>query len=194
MMILLATGTSAVADSPAENATVKIYVIRNVSDLNLNISWAENIVSHILAGAEVRIKWQLGEPRRRERDGAIIIDVTSDTPKTLAPGALAYAQVFEGVHIKIFWDRVQNTINGGSRLRTFLLAHVMTHEIVHIIEGIDRHSETGLMKASWTKKEIEEMSVRPLSLAPEDVRLIHIGLLKQATTGLRAGHSGLAHP
>jgi hypothetical protein len=42
-----------------------------------------------------------------------------------------------------------------------------------MIEGMDRHSETGLMKAHWSKKEIEEMCFRPLSLAPEDVQLIH---------------------
>jgi hypothetical protein len=125
---------------------------------------------------------------------AIIIDLSSNAPETLAPGALAWAQAYEGVHIRVFCDRIRNTVHGRDRLGTFLLAHVMAHEIVHIIEGVSRHSEAGLMKASWTKKEIEEMSVQPLSLAPEDVRLIHIGLLKQATTGLRAGHSGLAHP
>ncbi len=157
---------------------VKVYVLRDISDPTLNIFRAQTIASQIIAGAGVRIKWQLGAPRRSEREGAMIIDLTSDTPKTLAPGALAYSQVFEGVHIKVFWDRVQNTVNGGSRLRTSLLAHVMAHEIVHILEGINRHSETGLMKASWTRTEIEEMSVRSLSLAPEDIRLIHNGLLK----------------
>lgn len=197
MLSLLAIATAALAESPAKDAKaiIRVYLLRNVEDdRNLNVIWAQNIASQILAGAGVRIKWRLGTPRRSERESAIIIDLTSDNPKTLAPGALAYAQVFEGVHIKVFWDRVQNTVNGGSRLRTFLLAHVMAHEIVHILEGINRHSEAGLMKASWTKREIEEMSVQPLSLAPEDVRLIRNGLLKQATTGLRAGDSGFAQP
>lgn len=180
---LLAIGTSALAENPAEDTrtTVKVYVVKNVSDHGLNVQWAESIASHIFAEAGVRIKWQLGEPRRREQLMPIIINLSSDTPETLAPGALAYAQVFEGVHIKVFWDRVQNTLNGGSRLHTFLLAHVMAHEIVHILEGVERHSETGLMKAHWTKKEIEEMSIRPLALASEDVQLIHNGLLKPVT-------------
>lgn len=177
---LLAIGISAPAKSPAEeaSATVKVYVLRNISDGRLNISWAENIASHIFAGAGVRIRWQLGEPKRREQHAAIIIDLSSSTPETLAPGALAFAQVYEGIHINVFCDRIKNTANGSDRLGTFLLAHIMAHEIVHILEGIDRHSATGLMKPSWTQMEIEGMSVHPLSLAPEDVRLIHNGLLK----------------
>ena len=109
-----------------------------------------------------------------------MVDLTSNTPSTLAPGALAYAQVYEGVHIRVFWDRVQNAVRGASPLCTFLLAHVMAHEIVHVLECINRHSENGLMKASWTKEDIEGMCVHPLPLAAEDVQLIHQGLLKRA--------------
>jgi hypothetical protein len=178
---LLAIGTSALAENSAEDVktTVKIYVLRNVSDRKLNVSWAQNTASQIFAEAGVRVKWQLGEPRRGEPYLPIIINLTSDTPKTLAPGALACAQVYEGVHIKVFWDRVQNTVRGANPAATFLLAHVMAHEIAHVLERVNRHSETGLMKASWTQTEIEQMSVRPLLLAPEDVQLIHIGLLNR---------------
>lgn len=174
---LLAIATSSSAKDAG--AIVKIYVLRNVSDRNLNVSWAQNITSQIFAQAGVHIRWQLGEPRRAEQYAPIIIDVTADTPRTLAPGALACAQVYEGVHIRVFWDRLQNTVGGVGPLGTFLLAHVMAHEITHALERINRHSESGLMKASWTEREIQEMSVHSLSLAPEDVRLIHLGLLKR---------------
>lgn len=177
---LLAIGISAPAESSAEEARaiVKVYVLRTVSDRKLNVPWAESIASHIFAEAGVRIKWQFGEPRRREQHMPIIIELSSNTPETLAPGALASARVYEGIHIGVFCDRIKTTVRGSDRLGTFLLAHVMAHEIAHIIEGIDRHSETGLMKASWTHTEIEGMSVRSLSLAPEDVQLIHKGLFK----------------
>lgn len=177
---LLVIAISALAESQAEDArtTVKVYVVKNMSDRGLNVQWAESIASHILAEAGVRIKWEVGEPRRRGQLMPIIINLSSDTPETLAPRALAFAQVYEGVHIGVFCDRIKTTVSGSDRLRTFLLAHVMAHEIAHIIEGVNRHSESGLMKAHWTRTEIEEMSVKSLSLAPEDVRLIRRGLLK----------------
>lgn len=188
-VVLLAIGTSALAQNSAEDAmtTVKVYLLRNVSDRRLNVSWAQNIAARMFAEAGVRIRWQVGEPRRGEQYMPIIVDLTENTPKPLVPGALACAQVYEGIHIRVFWDRVQNTVGGATPLATFLLAHVMAHEIVHILEGIDRHSQTGLMKPSWTQMEIEGMSVHPLSLAPEDVQLIHRGLLKRVTQQV-AGH------
>ena len=180
MITLFAVGTLALAHDSDENAAVPVtvYVLRNVTDGNLNVSRAQNIASHILAEAGVRIKWQFGQPRRREQQKPIIIDFSSNTAETLVPGALAWARVYEGVHIRVFCDRIRNTVHGSDRLGTFLLAHVMAHEIAHILERVDRHSETGLMKPSWTQMEIEGMSVKSLSLAPEDVRLIHNGLFK----------------
>jgi hypothetical protein len=177
---LVAVGTSALAQEPAEDsgATVRVYVVNKVDDPSLNVLWAQKIASRIFAEAGVQIGWQLGAPRRDEHVMPIIIDLTSDTPKTLAPGALACAQVYEGVHIRVFWDRVQNTVSGANPLGTFLLAHVMAHEIVHILEGIEHHSQTGLMKARWTQMEIRGMSVHPFSLTPDDVQLIHNGLLR----------------
>lgn len=182
MMMLLATGTPDWAQGARDGATtLSVYVLRDVDDRKLNVSWAQTIASQIFAEAGVNIKWKMGEPTRGKSETPIVIDITSNTPKTLAPGALACAQVFEGVHIRVFWDRVQNTVSGANPLGTFLLAHIMAHEITHILQGINRHSETGVMKASWTQTEIEQMATKPLSLAPEDVELIHLGLLKRAT-------------
>ena len=178
---LLAIGTSALAESSTQQTrtTVKVNVLGNISDHGLNVLWAESIASKILAEAGVRIRWQLGEPKRGEQQVPIIIDLSSKTPETLAPGTLAYAQVYEGVHIRVFWDSVQSQVRGTNGLGAFLLGHVMAHEITHILQGINRHSQTGLMKARWTETEIQQMSVRPLSLAPEDVQFIHAGLPKQ---------------
>lgn len=183
ILSLIVIGTSAPAESLADEArtTVKVCVVRDLSDGGLNLLLAERVAAQIVAEAGARIAWHLGEPSRGERDRAIIIDLTSNTPDTLEPGALAYAQAFEGVHIRVFWDRVQNAAGRANRRTTFLLAHVMAHEIVHILECTDRHSKTGLMKARWTEMEIEQMSIRPLSLAPEDVQLIRQGLLKRVT-------------
>jgi hypothetical protein len=181
-LILLGIETLAQARNTNDGTkiTVPVYVLRSVEDSNLNVAWAQTIAASIFSEAGIEIKWPLGEPGRRKQDIPIVINITSDTPKTLVPGALACAQVFEGAHIRIFWDRVRSTVRGANPLSTFLLAHVMAHEITHIMQGIDRHSEVGVMKASWTRTEIEQMAVKLLPFAPEDVQLIQKGLLKRA--------------
>jgi hypothetical protein len=72
-------------------------------------------------------------------------------------------------------------------VRSALLAHVLAHEITHVLQGGDRHSETGIMQAHWTAKEIGRMASNPLSFTPEDIELINKGLaMRDVATSLRA--------
>jgi hypothetical protein len=57
-----------------------------------------------------------------------------------------------------------------------LLAHVLVHEITHILQGVARHSETGIMKAHWTPVDYRQMLVHPLPFAPEDVQLLQLSM------------------
>jgi hypothetical protein len=70
-----------------------------------------------------------------------------------------------------------------------LLAHVMAHEITHLLEGFAGHSETGVMKARWDAGDLRRMAVKPLLFDVEDVYLIQDGLRVSAvgaTPGLPA--------
>ena len=60
-----------------------------------------------------------------------------------------------------------------------LLAHVMAHEIAHMLQGISRHSETGIMKPKWSSAEMRELYYKPLSFEPQDIKLIELGLRKR---------------
>jgi hypothetical protein len=57
-----------------------------------------------------------------------------------------------------------------------VLAHVMAHEITHILQGVHRHSESGVMKAQWTRDDFNEMAFKPLTFTDTDVGLIRSGL------------------
>ena len=67
-----------------------------------------------------------------------------------------------------------------------MLAHVMVHEITHVIEGVCRHSKRGIMKAVWTDEDTRWMRARPLKFAEEDVKLIQVGLRVRATVARSA--------
>jgi hypothetical protein len=54
-----------------------------------------------------------------------------------------------------------------------LLGHVIAHEITHILQGVPRHSETGVMKARWERKDLQALVDHPLRFAPVDEALIH---------------------
>ena len=131
---------------------------------------AKALASDMFAKIGVNLHWRRGEPSQGQA-GAIVVEFVTDVPNTFKPGALAYALPFEGVHIRIFANR----INGHSSSRQ-VLAHVMVHEITHILQGEARHSAEGIMKARWTPDDLAAMGVKPLTFTAEDVDLIYQGM------------------
>jgi hypothetical protein len=111
-------------------------------------------------------------------EDALLVSFDRETPASFYPGALAYALPYEGLQIHVFYDRIQATVN-QARVR-YLLAHVLAHEITHMLEGVLRHSSTGVMKAQWDNKDYEQMAWKPLPFTPDDVVLIHDGLIRRA--------------
>jgi hypothetical protein len=57
-----------------------------------------------------------------------------------------------------------------------LLAHVLVHEITHILQGVTRHSAEGVMKAQWTQEDLSSMLRKSLEFTSLDVDLIHDGM------------------
>ena len=108
---------------------------------------------------------------------AIRISLSLETPSDLKPRALAYAMPFDGSRIVVFLDRVRDE---QSRDREpMVLAYVIVHELTHILEGISRHSGTGLMMAHWNVPEYRKMASGEFTFAEEDIDLIHRGLAKR---------------
>ena len=107
------------------------------------------------------------------------------TAPDLLPGALAYALPFEGVHICVFYDRIQAS---GPAVESVLLGHVLAHEIGHILEGVPNHEQSGLMKAQWTTEEQRSMKYARMMFTSADVNLIHQGLTQRALRTTTATH------
>jgi hypothetical protein len=109
---------------------------------------------------------------------SIVITLTSVTRHEFHPGAFALALPYEGLHIRVFYDRIREVRE--ARRMSFLLAYVLVHEITHILQGCNRHSETGIMKARWSPKDFDRMALLELTFMEEDVRLIYLGLASRA--------------
>ena len=139
---------------------------------------AASRVSSILWSAGVGLEWHDNRSFcQRQPDQAILVTFLTSTPKTFHPDALAYAYPYEGVHIQVFYDRIARA---DPELRPFLLAHVIVHEISHILQGIDRHSATGIMKARWNSYDYTLMKRGQLRFTEFDVEMIHDGLASRA--------------
>ena len=171
MLAMTVAAEITVQAGQGKRESLTVYLLDNAK-VPIKVKFeSEMLVSKMFASIGVRIDWHVGEPSASSSSKAVVIELVTDTPNTKEPGALASAKPYEGVHIVVFWDRMEH-----GPIPTELLAHVMVHEITHIAEGISRHSETGVMKANWTEEDFKTMKTHPLMFAAEDVGLIHRGL------------------
>lgn len=187
---ILAAGSSAFAHNNAVEALGKITVCvaHGMSDPALGN--AELMASSMFAAAGVAVAWHDTIRPCRDKESAIVIDLAQMAPRDASPTALAAANVGDDVHITVFLERVATT---NPAIHTQVLAHVLVHEITHIVQGVARHSETGVMKARWTSVDYSEMRLRPLRFAPEDIELIRQGMAMRAARRLQssAAEAGL---
>jgi hypothetical protein len=156
----------------AEQKTI-IY-INNEATPSPVLLQAEARAAGMFSSSGILIEWHGQTPDGGQvPEGAIAIRIARQTPAGFLPRALAFTRPFEGIHITVFWDRIQEVPRSASP--AVVLAHVMVHEITHILQGVDRHSDSGVMKAHWTDKDYAAMAWKPLPFTPEDILLIHLG-------------------
>jgi hypothetical protein len=154
----------------------------------LDVHEARVLASKILAGAGLTIDWR--SRHTRSAGNSIHINFQDQTPANQFPGALAKSFPFGGTHIVVFYDRIKMEFPEGAR--GIVLAHVLAHEIIHVVTGSNWHSESGVMKAYWTREDYIMMIYRPLSFTAPELSLISEGIRTWAVRSAARGFSSSA--
>lgn len=186
---MAAAGLCAWAEHPvAAGAERSVTVCMQTGPDGLVRSTAQPLVSRIFAKIGIHIEWAR-DPRACLADEGIIVSLSYETPPNKYPRAWAYALPYEKTHLVVFYDRIQKTI--GESGATNLLAYVLVHELTHMLQGVKRHSDAGIMKAAWDRSDYFDMGRGALSFAPEDVRLLHLAMeIRQARLAARTAGPG----
>jgi hypothetical protein len=184
-------GLALILNGAAKPKPVGPGVIVYVKQDNLlvaDLGRAERTAAAIFASIGVPVVFRAGAEPKSAPEGAVGIEVqlVARTPAQFHTGALAYALPFgvSGTRIHIFCDRVRNAwADGGTGA---VLGYVMAHEIGHVLEGVNRHSAEGVMKARWDNPDYRQMKPGTLLFDLTDAELIHAALEKKATQSARA--------
>jgi hypothetical protein len=136
---------------------------------DMQVLTAPAAVSRIFRDIGVRLEWS-HDPRSCVVSQKGIVITFADAPAGLRPGDLAYAMPYERHTVVVFIERVKTR-----RVRD-LLTYVLAHEIAHILQGIARHSEVGILRPRWSDEDYFDMRAGKLAFTDEDVHLIHLGL------------------
>jgi hypothetical protein len=149
---------------------------------------AETTANRMFAGIGVRVQWADRRPGRRaepasggcapKRPEEIVVRMASVRAGSASSDAYAYAlpNASDGVRVTVFYGELRKALCARPRLEPVVLAYVLVHEITHVLQGVVRHSSTGVMRAHWNSTEYSDMEDRPLEFAGDDAELIQLGL------------------
>ena len=167
MAILAITRSAAAAD-------VTVYVTSDRGPLNY---WTKTIANSIFQKAGVAIDWRSRPPVTGAPGTWLRIELAEHTPDELLPGALAVSYPYAGCAkgVTVFFDRIRGMARGLEH-ESALLAYVLVHEIAHVIQGVDRHSDAGVMKARWSAADRDAIFERRLGFLEDDVLMMQQGL------------------
>lgn len=166
-------GTAVMGSQPTSQLTwtLNVYVQRTTNVPCEVLIPAEGLATRMFAEIGIRLNWPTGKTVRESEQPPIFIELMQSNRANGGSGVLGQALPYEGRHITVFFDRL-----AAEERSALMLGHVMVHEITHLLQGISRHSETGVMKAQWTNWDRYEMRVKPLPFTANDVDLIYLGL------------------
>jgi hypothetical protein len=170
-VVILATGIAAFGVTKGRD--VSICLEGNADLPPGSLDFAANKASAIYYPIGVRLRWHVRPSCQTSHDLVRITIVDQERPDS-PPDAMAYAYPYEGRHVLVMYPRVR-------RLECYCernpaLGYVLAHEIAHVLEGISRHSASGILKAHWERADYEAMLNGSLWFAKEDVSLIQLGL------------------
>lgn len=135
----------------------------------------------ILSRAGLEVQWRDGSldseeaalitypesPRKgREQEAScaarrdIALEILPSAPAGLSKSVLGSAQPMarQGLNVRVFDERVRVTALAQNRPHAVVLAHVIAHEIGHVLLRTNGHGRAGLMSQVWSNHEYARMT------------------------------------
>ena len=187
-MFLLMWGARKLAGKvkPDVNETrVRVYLqLGNVPMPETFILAAQAEATRLFEAEGIRLDWRIPKAAELQNGERVIgIAFVSSAPPSFSTGekefALAEAHPYDTgpIRIWLFTDRLNHFLLAfGPTYAGKALGHVLAHEITHVLEGVARHSESGLMKARWNWRDLRLMAGRGIPFDAEDRALLRLVL------------------
>jgi len=200
-LVLLAAIGSGSMYAAEETRTVSYFSDVYINDHDASaqlLGPGKFMASAIFAKIGVHLNWHAGElPVANSAAGdesaqrAFGIRTVEHAPESATPGALASARIVgaAGTEITVYKDRVLGFLDNHRNLAGAAAGYVLAHELAHVMQGVGRHSESGILKARWSNNDFEEMIFHKLVFTNFDVELIHKGLALQLANSASAAVS-----
>jgi hypothetical protein len=183
------------ADAGTPATTLKIFITDHSGASPLLLINAGRQAAMLLARAGVRSTWKLcrpaselpgGEPCLETGSMAIYVRILPSDKASGWPieprscGLALSGEAGEHGFLAIIDAGCVSRITGSTKTWVLALAHVIAHEIGHLLLGRGSHSASGLMSTSWTEGEQALLARGQLHFTAEDRVKIRDGMSARA--------------
>jgi hypothetical protein len=159
----LAVCVDSVALAASEMTSAQSSAAAMLAGIGIQVRWAEAPSACSIAPIRIRVvDWLVNRP----------------------PDEMAYARPFAigAKLIVVEYEHIKRTAARARGLEPKLLAHVLVHELVHVLTGGAGHSRAGVMKAHWGPADCQEMLRGSLPFTAADAVLARAGAERLAAT------------
>jgi PadR family transcriptional regulator PadR len=165
-------------DLPSGGIPVDVC-IEPAHELLIPVNQAKPLVSAIFSPIGVNLTWhaRLTDCDQSART-AFKVRWARRAPHTSSAGALAAARPFgtSDTSITMYEVPLQRFLQQYANAPEVVLAYVVSHELAHVMQRLEYHSASGILKARWSYGECYRMLDRALTFTAADVELIRAGL------------------
>lgn len=157
--------------------TVTIYIDSDVCISATGVFRATSQASRMFAKIGIPVQFRYGRKTQTAGQNGLELNiyVGMRAPTGIHSHALGNSHPFsQDGRIEVFYSQIQNY--NPELGRSMLLGCILAHEIGHALEGIDRHSATGVMKAEWNFQDLLKIRRGALEFETSDVEFIRVGI------------------
>jgi hypothetical protein len=157
---VLSPGSAQSASPPQIRVTARVYNAARV--LPAARQDALDVATRALASATVTVAWTNCESGCPDvpTPGELIVRLvrSGDAPQTeyvVLGEAFIDVRVRAGVLATIYVDQVERLATASGADMTTLLGRAIAHEVGHLLLATNRHSPSGLMRAKWSREDLQ---------------------------------------
>jgi hypothetical protein len=172
---------------------VRVYGFPGLSSRVL--MWAEKETDRMLRDSKIRLDWMECPAERHtsscfwpQLPNELVVRILPNALPGTSRTALGVASYRENSGALIFYDRVIH-LRAPMRPLPIILGRVMAHEITHLLLAGQPHSDTGLMRGTWSEEDLGIGSFACRGFTPKSIRLMQNEVARRTArikTGARA--------
>jgi hypothetical protein len=172
---------------PGENPQVTVLVYNDAHVAETMLAEAEKEATRIFQRAGVSVAWLNCSVQDGSRPkGCDQLNKPSQLVQRIVPRCRIFRDEIFGVaflsadgtgrYSDVFYDRVEALHADWNVDLDRVLAHVMAHEIGHLLLGSNSHSGTGIMRRHWQGAELRSLGMGNLLFTPDQSQFMRAKL------------------